>query len=239
MLKRILTVLGLCLFIFFLATRGRIFKNTRGVLEQQLVIPARSYLSELLLGISEKEGKNIQKSLKELALEERIKELEAQNRALRKQLGSIPEKGNLYPAKVVWQTSSELMLDFSYAKNTNLIGKPVVLENIFLGRVVRQGKRLLVVEKPTSSKFSGLAETERQVAGRVKGEFNEKVIFEAPVEADLYKNEKVYYLDRENGWKFLLGEIESIDDNERLPTKQATVRYYPGKSVLKLVFVVL
>lgn len=239
MLKRILIILLLSLLIFVVSTKSKVFTNIRETAEEKLVIPSRFYLSRLMLGMSGEEGYALRKGLKELSLEEKVKELEKENKILRRQLGSIPEKANLYPADVVWQTSSELMLYFPYETDVNLVGRPVVLENIFLGKVIRHGKKLLVVAKPTSSDFNSFGESENGVSGRIRGEFNERVFFEAPTETKLYKGETIYYLDRENGWKFLLGNIENIEDNERLPTRRASIRYSPGKSVLDVVFVVL
>jgi len=178
-------------------------------------------------------------SLKVLGLTEKNRELEEENQVLRKQLGAIPEKAKLLPAQVIWQSEAEFIVEFNYANNQDLVGQPVVLGDVYLGRVLRVGKRLLVVESPVSSKFVAKGITASGQEGRLIGQFNSDVVFEVAANYSIAKNKLVYYLEPEKGWRFLLGKVSKVNQNKRLPVKQAIIDYLPSKTKLKTVFVVL
>jgi len=179
-------------------------------------------------------------SLKVLGLKEQNKKLTQQNQVLRKQLGAIPEKANLLPLAVVWQSDSALMVSFNYQpKNENWQGRPVILNDVFIGKVGRIGEAILIVNSPVSSGFRAQAVSDRGAEGQVKGQFDNQVVFQTSNQNSLQKGDSIYYLEPSKGWRFLLGKVSEVDKDKRQPLKQAIIDYLPAKAKLKTVFLVI
>ena len=228
MRKRLLILIVLsCLLI--ISSRLGVFDSLRKSLEEVLVLPLRK---DILPKTATSQ------SLKVLSLLEEIGQLEKENRVLREQLGTIPEKASLMPSQVIWQGENQMVLSFNYQQNQSLIGQPVIWGEIYLGKVSRVGSRLLTVDKPVSSGFAAQAATDTGVEGRIKGQFNQRVVFETAINNPLSSGDRIYYLEPEKGWRFLLGTVSEISRNKRLPTKQGVINYLPAKSQLSTVFVV-
>ena len=199
-------------------------------LEQNLVMPLRIKLAPALKPES---------SLKVLSLEEQIKQLKAENKLMREQLGAIPERANLLPAKVIWQSDSEFMLAYQPSGKIDLMGSPVVLGELFLGIVTRQSPSFLMVKMPISSSFVSEAITGQNTQGKIKGQFNNQVLFETESKQALLKNNRVYYLDKQKGYRLYLGKISQVNQDKRLAIQQALVDFEAAQTQLQTVFIVL
>lgn len=229
-MSRKLIIALVIFFILLLNNHYRPFRKLRSYLERQLIIPIRKATA------FSQDTNN--ESLRILSLKEEISSLKQENQALRRQLGAIPERANLLSATVVWQSSNQYVLEFPYRRDRELIGHPVVWGEIYLGKVKRVGERLLVVQKPTSSSFVAQAENQNRTAGQILGQYNEQVVFETSVENQIAKGDRIYLLEPEHSWRFLVGTVTSISRNKRLPVKQAMIDYLPSQTSLTTVFVV-
>jgi hypothetical protein len=202
-------------------------RNFRGQLESVIVLPLFSRT------ITESA-----KSVKLQSLQEKIARLSLENRRLREQLGAIPERANLVPATVVSETPNSYFLTYPYSAKSVSVGQPVVLGEVYLGRVERSGGRMVAVEKPVSSGFEAQGRSQKGTEGRILGKFNEQVFFETGVNNRLAKGEAVYYIEPQQGWRFLLGTVAEISRDKRLPIKQALIEYLPQQATLTTVFIV-
>ena len=229
-MRRKLAILIASAIILILLSQITVFSVLREFLETRIVLPLRGVTLET---------EPPSQSLRILSLTEAISQLKQENQVLREQLGAIPEKANLMPAKVIWQDENQMILSFPYSSNQSIIGQPVVWGEIYLGRVSRVGANLLVIDKPVSSGFVAKAITGGGIEGRLKGQFNQQVVFETAINNPLDSDDRIYYLEPEQGWRFLLGTVAEISRNKRLPTKQGIINYLPAKSQLSTVFVVI
>jgi len=223
-------VFGLVLFfgLLILVSRFQPFLSIRSYLEKTLILP--------FFRISQ-EGRAV--NLVEVqSLREKVRKLNQENQILRRQLGAIPERSNLIPAEIIRETPSNYFLRYSYLKKSVFKGQPVVLGEVYLGRVERVGGRLLVIEKPISSGFRAEGRSEKGTEGMILGKFNEQIIFETGVNNKLEKGEAVYLIDSEHAWRFLLGTVSEISRDKRMPVKQAVINYLPAQAILTTVFVV-
>jgi len=205
-------------------------QSLRSELESRFLLPLRASLRPKLKPIE---------SLRILSLQEELQELKQENQAMREQLGAIPDKANLLVARVVWQGDHELILHYQTANSQNLINRPVIFGEFFLGKIIRQSLNQLLVQMPVSSGFNSDGITDNNSEGEIKGKFNNQVIFEVKTDAKLNKNNQVYYLDKTHAWRFLIGKINQIKQDERLSKQQAVIDYLPQQTQLKTVFVVL
>jgi len=222
-------VFGLVLFfgLLILVNSFKPLASLRGYLERLIILP--------FSGVSQEQNVS---QIKVQSLREELRQLSEENERLREQLGAIPERANLFPAKVISATATDYYLSYSYPNREVVEGQPVVLGKIYLGRVERIGEQRLVVRKPTSSGFVAQGRTEKGTEGRVLGKFNEQLIFETGVNHSLEKGEAVYLIEPERGWRFLLGKVSEISRDKRQPLKQAVIDYLPQQAVLSTVFVV-
>ena len=202
----------------------------RQYLENKLILPLRTSLLPELQPVE---------SLRILSLQEELQELKQENQTMREQLGAIPDKANLLVARVVWQGDHELILHYQTTNSQNLINRPVIFGEFFLGKIIRQSPNQLLVQMPVSSGFNSDGITDNNSEGEIKGKFNNQVIFEVKTDAELNKNSQVYYLDKTHAWRFLIGKINQIKQDERLSKQQAVIDYLPQQTQLKTVFVVL
>lgn len=229
MRKNILVIL-VFLLILIIGNTG-FGQALRYTLEKNLVLPFKKnqYKSE----------KNPNQRFQILSLQEKVKTLTKENLQMREQLGAIPEKSNLQPSTVVYQSDNQYILEFGYKTDFNLINHPVILNELYLGKVIRKGANMLVVSKPVSSGFKAKAISGANTEGWLKGEFNTEVIFETATTNPLSIGEVIYILDIEHGWRFLVGKIEKIREDKRLPLKQGVIKYIPSQLKPETVFVVL
>ncbi len=218
------------LVVFFLSGKA-IFEEPRVFIETNLTIPARN-----ILGFKTPENS---KTIKIASLEEEVNKLKEENELLRSQLGSIPSKSHLYPVRIIWQTNTEYYLAFNYPNIKKLNNNPLVYKNIFLGTVSKAQGNTVVVKKPNHSLFTAIAKTESEVVGKLKGQFNEQIIYETDVKNELTKNSSIYYIDPDNGWIFLVGKVKNLVENKRLPVKTAVVTSAVDGVILKEAFLVL
>lgn len=230
MLNRILLGLSVVLFVYFLSDKS-FFSDSRKLIENNLTIPARNIFN----------FKNTEnsKAIKVAGLEEKIKELKEENELLRSQLGSIPSKSHLFPVKIIWETANEYYLAFNYPNIENLKNNPLIYQNIFLGTVSKAQGNTVVVKKPNHSQFLAMAKTEAAVVGKLKGQYNEHIIFETDIKSKLTKDSRIYYIDPTNGWIFLVGKIRNLVENKRLPVKSAIITSAAEGVLLKQAFIVL
>ena len=211
-------IIILVLFFLVLLLIGNTWaKNIREGLEKKTVVPLRQNVY--------KAEKNQDKDSQILVLKDKVIKLEKENATMRKQLGSIPKKSSLVPASVIYQSENQYILSYPYQTNKSLINHPVVLNDMYLGKVSRVGESMLVVSKPNNSGFIDKAISQNNTEGRLKGRFNTEVVFESDAGSYIKKGENIYLLDIEHGWRFLVGAVERIVEDKRLPYKQAIVKY--------------
>lgn len=213
-----------------------------------IVVPLRTFInSSLVIPLRELSGYVPKTSQQKLAqtkvtLESKnreIAQLKQENKTMRKQLGSIPEKTALTPVTVIGSTDTELFVSSKNTFSRSIVGAPVILEDVFVGTVLRKSENMFVIQKPLSAHFTGEGETAGGVTGKVRGEFNESVVFETGVEEAVSVGELVYLVNREQGFRAVLGKVVRIEKNARLPTKKAYVEYTPDRIKLRTVFLVL
>lgn len=202
----------------------------RQYLENKLILPLRTSLLPELQPVE---------SLRILSLQEELQELKQENQTMREQLGAIPDKANLLVARVVWQGDHELILHYQTTNSQNLINQPVIFGEFFLGKIIRQSPNQLLVQMPVSSGFNSDGITDNNSEGEIKGKFNNQVIFEVKTDAELNKNSQVYYLDKTHAWRFLIGKIIQVNQDQRLSQQQAIIDYLPSQTRLTTVFVVI
>lgn len=230
MLKKILLGFIICLAVYSFSF-CQLGLNIRSFIEINLI--ENIFFKKQT--VSEKH--DLSKLLK-LAKSRELTTLKEENKILRRQLGAIPEKQDLYPAYVVLNRTKEYFLNFPYEIEEKLIGKTVIFENYFIGRVIRQSSRMLVVEKPFSAGFNGEGISAGRTLGKIKGEYNENLIFEIPFQDKVTVGEDVYLLEKDNGARYLLGKIIKVTSLERQSIKKAEIDYLPKKINLKIVFLV-
>lgn len=216
--------------IAVLVWQAQAIHHLRSFLELRLVIPFQQRLQPDLQSVN---------SLKTQALEEEVRQLKKENQVMRRQLGDIPDKARLLVARVIWQGDHELVLSYQVQNPVKLVGRPVVVGEMLVGQIVRQSPGMLAVSLPVSSGFSGLGITESRIEGKLTGKFNSQVVFSVDRDLPLRAHTKVYFLDKEHGWRFLLGKVNQIQQDQRLSQQQAIVDFLPKQTQLTTVFVVL
>ena len=235
MIRRVFIVIGISLLLLLTTQLGH-QGWMRIIAEKNVINPVRIFFEHLLIGDVS------QKNTETLTIQnytEKIAQLERENSILRKQLGASPEQGRMFPAQVLWTTTSELIVNFPYSQ-TGVPNKSfVVLDSVFIGTVARSEGQTLVIYKATHSLFSQEAKSDKGAQGKVSGSFNEGVRFETNIDAALSKGDRIYAVDKVSGGVFLVGFVKQVILNERLPIKTAILDYRADTALLETVFVLL
>lgn len=168
---------------------------------------------------------------------ERIAQLEEDNIQLRRELGTIPEKSDMLPARVIWVQGSNYTLAFEKTEKSSLIkkGTPVVIGSVLLGTVVRNSSTLVVMQSVHDSNYRGKAKTEAGVQGELIGDFGQELTFRFPIGSKVVKDQRVYAVFPDRGWQFLVGTINVVSKDRSKPFQDAqvaTVSYNPHDKLL-------
>jgi len=228
MTKKILILLFFCVGLYFLSGFS-FFSPIRLFLERFFVLPFRKNIACAPCA----------REMKLVNAEAKIKNLEEQNKVLKKQLGFIPEKKDLLLLEIIWSTEREYYLSFPYTAKQDLVGKDVIYENQYLGKIIRQGASVLVAEKPVVSEFVERAKTDEGVVGFVKGQYNDALYFEVPLDSKIQQNDLVYLISSKNSFLYLLGKINRIEKKVQQSLQRGYIDYLPQRLKLKFAFVVL
>ncbi|MCR4326468.1 MAG: hypothetical protein NUV52_02330 [Candidatus Roizmanbacteria bacterium] len=173
--------------------------------------------------------------------EERIRQLEEDNKQLRRELGTIPEKSDMLPAHVIWIQGSHYTLAFEETEKSSLIkkGTPVIIGSVLMGTVLRHSSTMVIMQSVHDSNYKGHAKTEAGVQGELIGDFGQELTFRFPIGAKVVTDQRVYAVFPERGWQFLVGTINVVSNDRSKPFQDAQVATVPYNPQDKLLFMPL
>jgi len=175
------------------------------------------------------------------AMKERIRQLEEDNKQLRRELGTIPEKSDMLPAWVIWIQGSHYTLAFERTEKSSLIkkGTPVIIGSVLLGTVLRSSPTMVIMQSVHDSHYRSEAKTEAGVQGELIGDFGQELTFRFPIGSKVVTNQRVYAVFPERGWQFLVGTIQEVSNDRSKPFQDAQVDTVPYNPNNKLLFMPL
>jgi len=211
-----------------------LLQKNRILAEKLLLVPFFSF-------INPQKQLSLEKSLLELANNEKIRTLSNENEQLKAQLGFIPEKADLIPVRVLWSNGTHYILTLQqHAKSSyNVVGSPVVYKDILVGTIVRASNTIAVLQQVSDAAFEQKGITERGVKGTIRGGFGQEVLFDTLVDESVKKGDRVFAVDEEKGWRFLVGTIQTVDAEKNLPTQTARILYFASVVPHSLLFIAL
>ena len=213
---------------------GYILHKNRSFVEKTFLIPVFSY-------VNPQEQRNQEQKLSELATKEKIRALSKENEQLKAQLGFIPEKANLLPVRVLWSNGTHYTITFNLDRKDEYItvGSPVIYKDILVGTVLRVSDTIAVLQQVSDASFEHKGITDRGAKGTIKGGFGQEVLFEAPVDTIVKKNDRIFAVDETKGWRFLVGTVQTVDATKNLPTQSVRITYFASTVPSDLLFVAL
>ena len=193
--------------------------------------------------LREKETKTSYENSVLIAENAKLKKLETENRALRKQLGAEKIKLDLIVAEVIGQdaliSSSKLLLDKGRADGV-VLGNLVIVEDILIGEIVALGDSTATVRLLSDSDTKIPSETADKVSGIVRGKFGNRIVFEKVVQGKkLNKGDLVFSSGEADMPKGLvLGIISSVEKNPSAIFQKAEVEPIISYESLETVFII-
>ncbi len=176
------------------------------------------------------------------AQQEELHMLREENTELRSELGTIPDKADLLPARVIWVAGSQYTISYTETQKNHLIkqGTPVIYGDILLGNVIRNSSTMAVVRSVHDSGYKSEARTQRGVQGSLVGGFGQELMFQFPVSSPVRLGDRVYAVYPQQGWQFLVGTILAVSPDRSKPIREARVESVaPAAAGQKTVFLSL
>lgn len=198
-----------------------------------------SYLTSWKSGAQKIAG--LEKQVRELQdLTVRIKVLEEENKALRKQLeATLPPSLKFLPAKTIGETRY-LTIDKGEEDGVRS-GMMVISENILVGKVVLvtpKTSQILLPIDPDSKIPSRTIKTNAR--GLVIGEFGTKVILDKVLQGEILAEDDLVVTTGEGGYvrDLLIGKVERVEKSEVQPFQKGRIAPLLDYGKLVNVFVI-
>lgn len=185
---------------------------------------------------------NLEMRLRELTVEaEKVKNLEAENKALREQLGIPFSKEKKMIMAGVVGFPHELMIDKG-AKDGVKMGMTVIYKDIYIGKVSKAlfNSSLVLTASDPLSKITGVTSKTR-AKGIATGQFGSGVSLEKVVSEDSLVLDDVVLTSGEDGILkgLLIGKISEIKKEEAGVFQSAKLSIFIDYSKLTMVFVLV
>lgn len=252
--KTIITLIGISVIFFILEAVGGL--NFLEAPLQKIFIPAQIGINKTrndikdffgtisaIKSLREKETKTSYENALLIAENAKLKKLQIENTALRKQLGALKLKPELIVAAVIGQdvliSSSKLLVDKGRADGVAK-GNLVIIEDILIGEIIALGDSTATVRLLSDSDTKIPAETENKVGGILRGQFGNQIIFEKVVQGKkLNKGDIVFSSGEADMPKGLvLGKISKVQKNPSAIFQKAEVEPIISYERLETVFII-
>lgn len=252
--KTIITLIGISVIFFILEAIGVL--NFFEAPLQKILLPAQIGISKTrndikdflgtissIKSLREKETKTSYENAILGAENAKLKKLEIENIALRKQLGALKLKPELIVAEVIGQdaliSSNKLLIDKGRADGV-IKGNLVIIEDILIGEIVALGDSSATVRLLSDSDTKIPAETADRVRGILRGRFGNRIILEKVVQGKkLSKGEIVFSSGEADMPKGLvLGKISKVEKNPSAIFQKAEVEPIISYERLEIVFII-
>lgn len=252
--KTIITLIVISVIFFILEATGVL--NFFEAPLQKILLPAQIGINKTrndvedffgtissIKSLREKETKTAYENALLRAENAKLKKLEIENNALRKQLGALKLKPELIVAQVIGQdaliSSNKLLLD--KGRNDGVVkGNLVIIEDILIGEIIALGDSSATVRLLSDSDTKIPAETADKVSGILRGQFGNRIILERVVQGKkLSKGEIVFSSGEADVPKGLvLGKISKVEKNPSAIFQKAEVEPIISYESLETVFII-
>lgn len=252
--KTIITLIAISVILFIFEAIG-VLNFVQAPL-QKIFIPAQIGINKTrndigdffgtissIKSLREKETKTSYENALLIAENAKLKRLEIENSALRKQLGALKLKPELIVAAVIGQdalvSSSKLLIDKGRGDGV-VKGNLVIIEDILIGEIVALGDSTSTVRLLSDSDTKIPAETAAKVGGILSGKFGNRIVFEKVVQGKKLSTGEIVFSSGEADVPkgLVLGKISKVQKNPSAIFQKAEVEPIISYESLEVVFII-